>query len=988
MASISPQHVLHTPTFVNKDVSKLIAVPDIQFRTDVVRVSASSETSFPAAVSTTVSPELDSGSRPAFTATAVKSHTARVDTDQITWEYDVYAKPFVPSVLKNINVQEAQVITTPAKHRIDYEGYYSTFTGISFEPCEVSHAPCDVLDRSTLSMTQLRESTYLQFFKTMFEGECAAQRIRNNDFALYSVPMRPLVTPTGTYWALSVPGLREDSPHVEIGDVVQIRHLWYEGSPDFQQTSTYMHSQTSTGKVFANWTGYQHDAAVHNINRTLELVYLDIEAFEYLLIRGERMPLVVNVVFPLKFRYLSAQQSALVCIASDLQQMIRSQEIRGGSEITSFIKSTAWTEQDSVPLDQETHNDWIRRMLLPTKADGVQQTRLRDIPHRALFDNAINYEQAHAVKAICSKDYGTLPYLISGPPGTGKTKTLVETVMQLLNTTSIAHILICAPSESAADTLTLRLKQHLNTEQLLRLNNPGRAEIEVPQELLQYCYMESDMFYIPPIKQLMTFNVVVTSCRDSAILADAHVTNVDLWNLERDMASTFHPEDPKPMPKLHWGALLVDEAAQATEMDILPALTVVRPPLDYPTTLTQPLFVMAGDENQLGPKTALQDFEVISSLFARLFQRPLYSDHPLSRSNTKPSCGPPVLKRSMLPMIHPPFANLTRNYRSHPAILSVPSLCFYNDTLIPEAATAVTPLQSSSLWCGRRWPVLFVPNTSADEIERDGGGWYNLIEARIACSLAQRLIDECAVHQADICIISPFAAQVKCLRKMIRSGTYGGGSGLWEVNIGPLEAFQGLEKRVVILCTTRTRERFLDEDTKRGLGIVHQKRKMNVALTRAKEALLVIGHPGLLGKDEHWRQWLAFCWRNGLVSDPNCVWKGDEENFGKERIGILEKAMVTKEMNSVSAKKGGLGAAVDAYEGKEEYEAWLESLRVALDEEEESEASEHDGADYEEEDAIDVTSETTSGQAVRSGKDTNGDNFSKEKNVGTTTTNQ
>ncbi|KAF2036765.1 hypothetical protein EK21DRAFT_106075 [Setomelanomma holmii] len=102
--------------------------------------------------------------------------------------------------------------------------------------------------------------------------------------------------------------------------------------------------------------------------------------------------------------------------------------------------------------------------------------------------------------------------------------------------------------------------------------------------------------------------------------------------------------------------------------------------------------------------------------------------------------------------------------------------------------------------------------------------------------------------------MSPFAAQVRLLRSLIRSNTYGGGSGLWGVNIGPLEAFQGLEKRVVIICTTRTRSRFLSEDAKRGLGIIGQKRKMNVALTRAKEALLVIGNPEVLVQDEHWRQ--------------------------------------------------------------------------------------------------------------------------------------
>jgi helicase MOV-10 len=443
-------------------------------------------------------------------------------------------------------------------------------------------------------------------------------------------------------------------------------------------------------------------------------------------------------------------------------------------------------------------------MLFLTDADGNVQTQLRKAPHRGLFDPAINYEQAHAIKDVSLNAHRILPYLISGPPGTGKTKALVELAMQLLSTTDVCHMVICAPSEAAADTLALRLKRHLNTKQMLRLNRPGRADNEVPRDLLQYCYIKDDMFHLPSFKKMMTFNVVVTSCRDAAMLAEAHLTNNDLWTIQRNTAVAFNPAEPAPTPPLHWTALLIDEAAQATEMDVLPAISVICPPPDYPTPLLQSRLVMAGDEHQLGPRTSSHDPKYSTSLFARLFNRPLYKDHPLSRSNTKPSSGAPVLKRSMLPMTYPPFTLLIRNYRSHPAILSVPSLLFYSDTLIPEAPLAKTPLQDSSLWQGRKWPVLFLLNTAPDEIERDNGGWYNVFEAHIACTLAQILVSESAVEQADICIMSPFAAQVKLIRSIIRSSQYGNGAGLWDVNIGPLEAFQGLEKRVVIICTTRT----------------------------------------------------------------------------------------------------------------------------------------------------------------------------------------
>ncbi|KAH7083413.1 P-loop containing nucleoside triphosphate hydrolase protein [Paraphoma chrysanthemicola] len=653
--------------------------------------------------------------------------------------------------------------------------------------------------------------------------------------------------------------------------------------------------------------------------------------------------MVVNVSFPLKATFLEAQRQALAYISLELNKVVSgSLNTDHATKTQSTLDSSHEAHNNpakagiiSGPNQQIVHNDWIRRVLFPLEEDGTLQTDLRTIPHRALFDPAINFEQAHAVNSVCINDYGVLPYLISGPPGTGKTKTLVETAMQLLNGDDVAHILICAPSEAAADTLALRLKHYLSNKQLFRLNRPGRADNEVPQELTQYCYMENDMFYLPHFQTFMAFNVIVTSCQDAALLADARLTNNDLWEVERNMLAAFHPEQEAevPIPALHWGALLIDEAAQATEIDVLSAITVVCPPSSYPVSNHQPRFVMAGDENQLGPRTASRNPEFSKSLFARLFGRPLYADHPLSRSKIKPSSGPPVLKSSMLPITFPPFANLIRNYRSHPAILSVPSSLFYNDTLIPEAVTPNTTLQTSSLWRGRNWPVLFIPNTANDEIERDAGGWYNVTEARTACSLAQTLVYDCRVQQADICIMSPFAAQVKLLRSLIRSSDYGGGSGLWYVNIGPLEAFQGLEKRVVILCTTRTRSRFLVEDEKRGMGIVGQKRKMNVALTRAKEALFVIGNPEVLGRDEHWKVWLAFCWRNGLVSDRGEVWRGGEEGFGNEKVGVLERALVAKEAHGGQKASRVLGHAASSLDMERDYELWVESLREALDEE-------------------------------------------------------
>ncbi|KAF3048549.1 hypothetical protein E8E11_009493 [Didymella keratinophila] len=734
-------------------------------------------------------------------------------------------------------------------------------------------------------------------------------------------------------WAVVVPGLREDDPLVEMGDVLQIRQLWVDwaGHPTRWPTQVPMPMVAGHGMCVVNrtWTETQFNASVYGVSRIQETVYLRVDGLQHIApyIDQNILPMVVNLVFPFKQRVVRSQHQALVALNEQLSTRGQNSKDFDGYSESSFDVEPEPSRSDFRPDPQL---NWIRKMLFPIGNDGRLQTRLRSVPHRALFDHDFNYEQAHAVNSVCTLDYGTLPYLISGPPGTGKTKTLVEIAMQLLNTTAVAHMLICAPSEAAADTLALRLKQYLTPKQFLRLNGPTRADNEVSRELLQYCYIQDDMFYLPPFRALLAYSVVVMSCRDTAILAEARLTNADLWTMERDLMSALHPEDEPPTPSLHWGALLLDEAAQATEVDVLPTISVICPPSAYPRDHAQPRMVMA----------ASHDPAFSQSLFARLFARPLYADHPLSRSHVKPSSGPPVLKRSMLPILYPPFTNLIRNYRSHPSILSTPSSFFYHDTLIPEASTPNTPLQSSTLWRGRNWPVLYIPHTSPDDLVRDNGGWYKTSEARLACTLAETLVFSSNVKQEGICIMSPFAAQVKLLRSMIRHET-AGGRGLWDVNIGPVEAFQGLERGVVILCTTRTRIRFVEEDRKRGVGLVGMKRKMNVALTRAREGLILLGSPEVMGLDECWRAWMTFCERNGLLDDRMGVWK-DREEFRSGKIGVLERALAAKEESTREKQWPVLGAAAADYNiDRGDYETWTESLRQALDEEHE----EDDGED-------------------------------------------
>jgi hypothetical protein len=469
---------------------------------------------------------------------------------------------------------------------------------------------------------------------------------------------------------------------------------------------------------------------------------------------------------------------------------------------------------------------------------------------------------------------------------------------------------VCAPSDPAADTLATRLSAHLNPKSLFRLNGWTRSFAEVPGNLLPYSRIENSLFSLPDFETVMSYEIVVTTCRDADMLVQARLTNEALMYQAKTSLSAIAPKLSNSIISsqlIHWTALLLDEAAQATEPEALIPLSVVDPASSliatgvesiewsYPT----PQFVMAGDEYQLGPRLSLKSASPLStSLFARLFARPLYSAHPLSRANSsKP------LTSAMLPILRPMFTNLIRNYRSHPAILTVPSVLFYADTLIAECTALSKVVRTWPGWQATRnyaedigsgnsacWPVLFINNSGSDALESilagngtGAGGLFNASEAATALSVVKSLLCHMpplpAEHADDdlpealspiqpreIAVMTPFRAQVNYLRTTFRE------AGLYDVNIGPLEAFQGLESRIVVLCTTRTRlgtndqgrDRFVREDQAKGFGVIREPKKFNVAITRAKEGLVVIGNKECLvcTGDEAWMEFLAFCERN------------------------------------------------------------------------------------------------------------------------------
>ncbi|KAL9045977.1 MAG: hypothetical protein Q9214_001078 [Letrouitia sp. 1 TL-2023] len=861
------------------------------------------------------------------------------------WKPDIYVHAYVPRAFLAVNEAPAILLSSTPVNGVNFKTYTSAFGAPYFlGPLEVALPPPTYSGASVSSLQSLHVETYKvhQLDCLILDLEAQIPEIRTYD--MFGVQLSVIDRALEIY-SVSVPGLREGTPSVAFGDNIMIRQLVMDprtqlplaapasGSTGYQISAVVEGVDKTSEVLTIRANGFTPHLLLCNVSfivqtRWIKSLQRAVTDIAQELLDSSRQIDVVSprddtssdspssdhdygpIGTPIKIPAMRTRQSSFSKTRSPLKSPLAPRQDHFGvfgTPVRSPTKERLDYFGPMIPVQQKqsgfyfensqnpkirfpesptvkpmqkssvqaSSQGWLRRTLFPIESDGVMQTSLpKGLFNRSWFDRNLNYEQKKAIDAVLRKTYGSIPFLVNGPPGTGKTKTIVEIATQLAHDDEFeGSILLCAPSDPAADTLALRLRHRFPPKVMFRLNDFSRTFAEVPEELLPYCYVEKDIFSLPPLKELMACRIVISTCRAADALIQARVTNRNLVNFEMNVRSALNPHvkrNKNEATVLHWWALLIDEAAQATEPEMLIPLAVVAPAASS-NNQPNPAFVMAGDQYQLGPRTYNKSTTLHVSLFERLSSMPLYANHPLARKSIS-RLSP------KLPILVPAFTNLTRNYRSHPAILAIPSSLFYSDTLIPEADAE--SLERWHGWNNPGWPIRFDCNKGIDDCEKilvpGGGGWYNKREAQKAITCAIELIQNGFITEpSEICIMSPFRAQVGLLREYARS------LGFWNLNIGPMEAFQGLESRFVIVCTTRTRKRFLEEDAVRGIGVINEAKKFNVAITRAKEGLIVLGNPWVLERDSHWLRFMNFCWRNQL-------WQKDEDGPDERMIEAEE----------------------------------------------------------------------------------------------------
>uniref|UniRef100_UPI00358F4B42 putative helicase MOV-10 n=1 Tax=Myxine glutinosa TaxID=7769 RepID=UPI00358F4B42 len=480
-----------------------------------------------------------------------------------------------------------------------------------------------------------------------------------------------------------------------------------------------------------------------------------------------------------------------------------------------------------------------------------------------------NPEQCSAIQHIVSGISRPAPYLLFGPPGTGKTTTMVEAIKQVLKYQPTTHVLACATSNSAADLLCQNLVPHIDRRNLYRIIARSRSWEDVPQDIKQCCNWDPDIGeYIYPSKNdLMQYNLLV----------------VTLVTAGRLVSAGFPPG--------HFSHVFVDEAAHAIEPEcLIPVAGLLKPMSE--DNLTGGQLVLAGDPKQLGP-ILRSSLAKKNGLEMSLLER-LMTSNPLYQRREEESAYDIKFVTKLL-----------NNYRSHPDILKVPNMMFYDDEL---KACADEILRNS--FCNwerlpkaalkKAFPIIFHGILGKDEREESNPSFFNIREIEQVLYYLKELLCQKAkkgggakLSPKEVGIITPYRKQVMKIRQALkRNKEFSSLNNITELKVGCVEEFQGQERRVIIISTVRSATEYLDFDKRFCLGFIQNPKRFNVALTRAKALLIVIGNPITLGKDENWRTFIEYCVSNGGAT-------GDMEGFQGSDGGAADLSQITHRMDRI-----------------------------------------------------------------------------------------
>ena len=494
----------------------------------------------------------------------------------------------------------------------------------------------------------------------------------------------------------------------------------------------------------------------------------------------------------------------------------------------------------SLCVDTTSYRVMLDALSAAMRSDDERFIRLRDTligPRQPTFRHLprlsfpwLNASQQDAVQRVVEAQEVAI---VHGPPGTGKTTTLVEAVIETLQRET--QVLVCAPSNAAVDWISQQLS--LRGVPVLRIGNPLRMS----NEMLD-CSYERRYAAHPDYAELWAIRRALregTGSEGKSRERQARLARMrsrateleiriqqDLFNQARVISCTLIGSAYRILDRRRFTTLFIDEAAQALE------------PACWAAILKADRVVFSGDHCQLPPTVKCIE-AARGGLDQTLMQRV---------SNAKPQC----------------VSLLTVQYRMNRAIMAFPSRWFYHGrlTAAPEVADRlVSPIDS---------PITWFDTSQCHFGERESRtlSRTNSEEARLLVHTLRDYVEMIGLtriqdERVDFGIISPYRAQVRLIRRLLKWQKFFR-SLRHQITVGSVDGFQGQERDVIVISMVRDN----DQGT---IGFLRDLRRMNVAITRARMKLIILGNADTLSRHRFYAQFIEHVKAHGdfvTLPDP------------------------------------------------------------------------------------------------------------------------
>ena len=437
-----------------------------------------------------------------------------------------------------------------------------------------------------------------------------------------------------------------------------------------------------------------------------------------------------------------------------------------------------------------------------------------DMPNTCLNDSQIS-----AVKHALQNEISC----IQGPPGTGKTITSSLLVQQILKREG-GPILVVAPSNGSCDNMTACLGK-LEVK-VVRLYARSKEDTFSPvakfslHEKIKAHHLADQLECLKLLKDEGKLTEVETKTfnrlRNKAEKEVLEVADV--------IAATCIGSADRRLDTMKFKALIIDESAQASEPESL-----------VPISKGAQKVILIGDPNQLGPNIGCvkaAQAGLSRSLYERLTETSLEKHHTLQVQ-----------------------------YRMHPALSRFPSLHFYDNKLQDGVSSDDRKPIQSFPWPVANKPLMFCQVEGVEVFDKGTRSYINQDEVEVIVHLLKLLL-EAKVAPKHICVMTPYLGQRSLLLKTFLKPEQN--PPLKDITCVSIDANQGKEFPYVLLSTVRSQGKTI--------GFLGSKKRLNVALTRSSNGLIIVGNPKTLGNSETWTAFLTYCAQEKvLVNDPGSL---------------------------------------------------------------------------------------------------------------------